>query len=150
MSDKREVQEKPLIILRNAEDYPTWKSYTVSRLQQQNCDWAITGRPQPNLDSVRATLIEDGFAAADVRPSSLVSALRDEKKNHFIALTKSAGLILELVDKSLQPLLNNKSAAEMWVILKNLPAYLPHEHNSYLFRCLQRETLGVQRCGGLH
>lgn len=119
MSDKREVQEKPLIILRNAEDYPTWKSYTVSRLQQQNCDWAITGRPKPNLDSVRATLIEDGFAAADLRPSTLVSALRDEKKDHFIALTKSAGLILELVDKSLQPLLNNKSAAEMWAILEN-------------------------------
>lgn len=119
MSDKREVQEKPLIILRNVEDYPTWKSYTVSRLQQQSCHWAITGRPQPNLESVRATLIEDGFAAADLRPSTLVSALRDEKKDHSTALTKSAGLILELVDKSLHPLLNNKSAAEMWTILEN-------------------------------
>ena len=119
MSDKREVQEKPLIILRNAEDYPTWKSYTVSRLQQQSCDWAITGRPQPNLESVRATLIEDGFAAADLRPSTLVSALRDEKKDHLIALTKSAGLIKELVDKSLHPLLNNKTAAEMWTILED-------------------------------
>ena len=109
MSDKREVQEKSLIILRNAEDYPTWKCYTISRLQQQNCDWAITGRPQPNLDSVRATL---GFADADLRPSTLVSALRDEKKDHFMALRKSVGLILELVDKILHPLLNNKSAAE--------------------------------------
>ena len=33
MSDKQEVQEKLLIILRNAKDYPTWKSYIVSRLQ---------------------------------------------------------------------------------------------------------------------
>ena len=113
MSDRQEVQEKPLIILRNAEDYPTWKSYTVSRLQQKSFNWAITGRPQPNLESVRATLIEDGFAAADLRPSTLVSALRDEKKDHLTALTKSAGLIKELVDKSLYLLLNNKTAAEM-------------------------------------
>ncbi len=118
MSDKREAQDKPLIILRDAEDYPTWKSYTVSRLQQASCDWAIIGRPQPNLDSVRATLIEDGFAAADLRPSTLVSALRDEKKDHINALAKSAGIIKELVDKSLHLLLNNKTAAEMWTILR--------------------------------
>lgn len=113
MSDKREAQDKPPIILRNAEDYPTWKSYTVSRLQQTGCDWAIIGRPQPNLDSVRATLIEDGFAPADLRPSTLVSALRDEKKDHINAQAKSAGIIKELVDKSLHPLLNNKTAAEI-------------------------------------
>lgn len=71
------------------------------------------------MDSVRATLIEDGFAAADLRPSTLVSALRDEKKDHLIALTKSAGLIKELVDKSLHPLLSNKTAAEMWSLLEN-------------------------------
>ena len=119
MSDRRDTQDKPLIILRNAEDYPTWKSHAISRLQQQSCDWAITGRPQPNLESVRATLIEDRFAPADLRPSTLVSALRDEKKDHLIALTKSAGLIKELVDKSLHPLLNNKTAAEMWTLLED-------------------------------
>lgn len=117
MSDRRDVQEKPLIILKSAEDYPTWKSYTISRLQQQNCDWAISGKAQPNLDSVRAILIEDGFAAADLRPSTLVSALRDEKKDYLTALTKSAGLIKELVDKSLHPLLHGKTAQEMWTIL---------------------------------
>ena len=52
MSDKREAQDKPLIIVRNAEDYTTWKPYTISRLQQQNCNWVIVGRPQPNLESV--------------------------------------------------------------------------------------------------
>lgn len=119
MSDKREVQDKPLIILRNAEDYPDWKSYAVSRLQQQSCNWAITDRPQPNLESIRATLIEDGFAAADIRPATLVAALRDEKKDYLFGLSKSAGLIKELVDKSLHPLLNDKSAAEMWTFLEN-------------------------------
>ncbi len=112
MSDQQSTHDKPLIILRNAEDYPTWKPYAMSRLQQQNCAWALTGRPQPNLESVRAALIEDGFAEVDLRPSILVTALRDEKKDHFIALTKSAGLIQKIVDKNLHPLLNNKTAAE--------------------------------------
>lgn len=110
MSDRRDTQDKPLIILRNAEDYPT---YAISRLQQQSCNWAITGRPQPNLESVRATVIEDGFAPADLRPSTLVSALRDEKKEHLTALTKSAGIIQEIVDKNLHPRLSNKTTTEM-------------------------------------
>lgn len=117
MSDRRDVWKKPLIILNNAEDYPNRKSYIISRLQQQNCDWIIIGKPQLNLDFVWATLIEDGFAAVDLRPSTLVSALRDEKKDYLNTLTKSAGLIKELVDRSLHPLLHEKTAQEMWTIL---------------------------------
>ncbi len=71
------------------------------------------------MESVRATLIEDGFAAVDLRPSTLVAALRDEKKDHFIALTKSVGLIQEMLDKSLHPLLNDKTAAEMRTLLED-------------------------------
>lgn len=107
------MQEKPLIILHNAEDYPTWNSYIVSRLKQQNCNWAITKRLQPNLESVQATLIEDRFAIADLRSSTLVSAQKDERKDHLTALTKSAGLIKEFVDKSLYFSLNNKIANKM-------------------------------------
>ena len=124
MSDRRETQEKPLIILRSAEDYSTWKTYTISRLQQHNCSWAIVGRPQPNLESVRTTLIEDGFAAENLRPSILASVLRKEKKDFLTALSKSAGFIKELIDKSLQPLLSKKSAAEMWTILENRFQYI--------------------------
>ena len=119
MSDQRETQEKPLIILRNAKNYPTWKIYIISRLQEHNCQWAIVGKPQPNLESVRTTLIEDGFAAEDLRPSILASVLREKKKNFLAALSKCAGLIKELVDKSLHLLLSEKSAAEMWIILEN-------------------------------
>ena len=102
-----------MIILRNAEDYSTWKSYTISRYQQQNYDWAIIGKSQPNLDLVQAMLIEDRFAAVDLRLLILVSALKDEKKDHFITLTKSAGWILKLIDKSLYLLLSNKSSTKM-------------------------------------
>ena len=71
------------------------------------------------MESVQVTLIKDGFAAVDLRSSTLVEALKDEKKDHFIALTKSAGLIQEMVDKSLHPLLDDKTAAKMWTLLEN-------------------------------
>ncbi len=48
----------------------------------------------------------------------LISALRDEKKVHLIPPTRSAGIIKELVDKNLHPLLNGKTAQEMWAILE--------------------------------
>ncbi len=49
----------------------------------------------------------------------LVAALRDEKKDYHVGLIKSAGLIRELVDKTIHPLLNDKSAAQMWTFLEN-------------------------------
>lgn len=64
-------------------------------------------------------LIADRFAANNLKTATLVSALRDEKKEYTLALTKSVGLIKELADKSLHPLLNNKSSVEMWTILQD-------------------------------
>lgn len=118
MSDRREVQTKPLIILRNAEDYPKWKSHITSKLQQQNCEWAITERATPNLESVKANLIEDGFAREDLRPSTLVSALRDEKKDYLSGLGKAISTIQDHVADSLHPLLEGKTAPEKWSILE--------------------------------
>ena len=48
-----------------------------------------------------------------------MTALRDKKKAYHVGLMKSAGLIKELVDKSLYPFLNNKSAAEMRTFLES-------------------------------
>lgn len=47
---------------------------------------------------------------ADLRLSTLILALRDEKKDYFIALTKKTGIIKEFVDKNLYTLLNSKIA----------------------------------------
>ncbi len=49
----------------------------------------------------------------------LTATLRDKKKDYLVALTKSAGIIQELVDKSLYSLLHNKTSAEMWTILQD-------------------------------
>lgn len=63
--------------------------------------------------------MEDEFMLVDLRPATLIAALKDEKKDYLIGLTKSIGLIKELVNKSLHPLLNDKSAVKMWTIFKN-------------------------------
>ena len=118
MSDKREMQDKLLIILQNYQDYPDWKLYAFNKLQQQSCNWAITNKPEPTLESVRAALIKETFTLEDLKPATLVIALRNEKKDYHVGLTKSAGLIKELGDKSFQSLLNNKNAAEMWTFLE--------------------------------
>lgn len=120
MSDIRETRTKPLILLRNAEDYLNWKSHIISKLQQQNCEWAITERATPNLESVKANLILDGFAKADLSPSTLVSALRDEKKDHLSGLGKAVSIIKDHVVDSLHPLFLGKNAPEMWLILEIL------------------------------
>ena len=49
----------------------------------------------------------------------LASALREEKMDFLAALSKSAGLIKEFVNKSLHPLLSEKNAAKMCTILEN-------------------------------
>lgn len=49
----------------------------------------------------------------DLRLATLMAALRDKKKDNYIGLTKSAGLIRELVDKTIYYLLINKSAAQI-------------------------------------
>lgn len=49
----------------------------------------------------------------------LVPALRDEKKDYPVGFTKSASLIKEFMYKTIYPLLNDKSAAQMWTFLEN-------------------------------
>lgn len=49
----------------------------------------------------------------------ITSTLKKKKKDFFATLSKSASLIKKLDDKNLQPLLNKKSEAEIWIILEN-------------------------------
>lgn len=62
---------------------------------------------------MHATLIENGFASANLKPSTFIATLRNEKKDHLVELIKSTDLINELFDKSLYLLLSDKSVSEM-------------------------------------
>lgn len=104
--------------MKNTKNYPDYKYYAVSKLKQQSYNWTITNRPQPNLKLVCNTLIKDCFAVANLKPATLVAALKDKKKDYLIGLTKGTDLIKKLVDKNLYSLLNNKSAAKIWTFFK--------------------------------
>lgn len=119
MSNIREVQTKPLIILKNAEDYSNWKSQITSKLQHQNYKWAIIKKVTLNLKLVKANLFTNGFAQEDLRPSTLVSALKDKKKDYLSRLRKAVSTIKDHVADLLYLLFLGKTALKMWSILKN-------------------------------
>lgn len=90
MSNEQNTQTKPLAVpLSDAKDCASKKSYIISKLQQQNCKWVIIERPTPNLESVKANL--------DLRPSTLLSALRYEKEDHLDDSGKSSGTIKDQI-----------------------------------------------------
>lgn len=117
MSDKREVQNKALIL--TTEDYPRWKSHTLSKLAQSNCSWALDGRDPLTLESVKEKLIGLGFTQDQLRPSTLVSALLSEGEKHKTAMAKSKSITHELVADAHHPILEGKTAQEMWNALEN-------------------------------
>ena len=119
MSDRRKEQEKAdRVILENAEDYPKWRSYTISALQEKNCDWTITGRPEPTRDTISANLLSLGFSANDLNAEALYTALSAEIKEHRAAIKKGEGIIRKLVAYKHHPILEGKTAKEMWEALK--------------------------------
>lgn len=66
-----------------------------------------------NLESIYTALIADGFITNDLKTATLVSVLRDKKKEYTLTLTKNASIIKELMDKSLYSFLDKKSSAKM-------------------------------------
>ena len=57
--------------------------------------------------------MEDGFAIVNLKLAIFVIVLRDKKKYYLVNLIKSTRLIKKLVNKSLDPLFNDRSAAEI-------------------------------------
>ena len=68
--------------------------------------------------------MEDGFATANLKLAIFIIALKNKKKYYLINLTKSTRLIKKLVDKNLDPLFNDRSAAKIWIILENRFQYI--------------------------
>lgn len=74
---------------------------------------------------------------ADLRPSTLVSALRDEKKDHLSGLGKAISTIKDHIVDSL-----GKTAPEMWAILEDrFQPYLANEHIHRIHRRLHEEII---------
>lgn len=118
MSDKREAQEKPLIILSCSADYPRWKAYAMSKLRQRGCEWTVTGREAPTLESIRAKLIEQGFTANQLRPNILINVLMHKEERYNVGIGKAGGILSKLVADAFQPIIENQTPHEAWEILK--------------------------------
>lgn len=118
MSDRRETQNKPLVILSNSADYPRWKSYAMSELRQQGCEWTVTGRERPTIESIRGKLIEKGFTNAQLKPQILINALMHDEEKYDLAMSKSAGILSKLVSDQHQPIIEGKTPEEAWNILQ--------------------------------
>ena len=116
----REEQEKAeRVILESAEDYPEWRSYTISALQEKNCDWTITGRPEPTREKIQANLESLGFLSLDFSAKALYISLSTEIKEHRAAIKKGEGIIRKSVAHKHHPILEGKNAQEMWAALKD-------------------------------
>ena len=119
LPDINSSTEKPHF-LENSEHYSAWASYTRGILLKNNCDTAILEtQPEISLDSIRESLIVSGFTPASLTTSILVKELRDDKNRQKTEMTKAIGIIHGLVASCHYNLINNKTAAEMWAILKN-------------------------------
>lgn len=119
MSDRREEQEKgERVILESAEDYPGWRSYTISALQEKNCDWTITGRPEPTKQTIQANLQKLEFSPPDFTAQAIYTTLSTEIKEHNAAIKKGEGIIRKSVAHKHHPILEGKNAKEMWIALK--------------------------------
>lgn len=118
MSDRRESRNKPLVILSNSADYPRWKSYAMSELRQQGCEWTVIGREWSTIDSIRNKLIEKGFTNAQLKPNILLNALMHDEEKYDIAMSKSAGILSKLVSDQHQPIIEGKTPEEVWNTLQ--------------------------------
>lgn len=119
MSDRQEEQEKgERVILEITDDNPRWRSYTISKLQEKNCDWTITERPEPTRLTVQENLQSLGFSPLDFTAQGIYTALSTEIKEHRAAIKKGEAVICKTVGHKHHPILEGKTPEQMWKILK--------------------------------
>ncbi len=118
MSDVRETQNKPLMTLTGADNYLRWKAYAMSERKQSGCDWAVTGRELPTVDSIKAKLIDRGFQQNQLKPNILINMLIQDEEKHNLGLAKAVGILSKLVSDALQPMIENKTPQEAWNALQ--------------------------------
>ncbi|MCJ1348328.1 hypothetical protein MMC31_006559, partial [Peltigera leucophlebia] len=110
---RQEKQEKvEQVILESAEDYPRWRSYTISALQEKNCDWTITGRSEPTRETIKANVESLGFLTLDFSAQALYTSLSAEIKQHQAAIKKGEQIIRKSVAHKHYPILEGKNAQE--------------------------------------
>ena len=68
---------------------------------------------------MKTNLILDRFAKVHLRSSTLVSALKNKKKNYFSGLKKTISTIMDYMADLLHSFLEEKTVSKMWSILES-------------------------------
>ena len=90
----------------------------MSELRQQGCEWAITGRERPTIESIRGNLLEKGFLNAQLKPQIIINALMHDEEKYDLAMSKAAGILSKIVSDQHQPIIEGKSPQEAWNTLQ--------------------------------
>lgn len=90
----------------------------MSELRQHGCEWTVTGRERPTIESIREKLIEKGFTNAQLKPQILINALMHDEEKYDLAMSKSAGILSKLVSDQHQPIIEGKTPEEAWNTLQ--------------------------------
>lgn len=98
-----------------------------------------------NLELMKANLILDRFTQADLRPSTLVLTLRDEKKNHLSSLGKATALSKTMWPTHCIFFLRKESTRNVVNLKKLFLAHLINKYISSVFRGVQKKIYKVQK-----
>ena len=90
----------------------------MSEIRQQGCEWAITGRERPTIESIRQNLVREGFTNAQLKPQMIISALMHDEEKYDLAMSKAAGILSKIVSDQHQPIIEGKSPQEAWNTLQ--------------------------------
>lgn len=84
----------------------------MSELRQQGCEWTITGKERPTIESIRESLTGKGFTAAQLTPNILINTMVHSEEKYDKAMSKASGIIAKLVADQHQPIIEGKTPQE--------------------------------------
>lgn len=144
----RRIKKANRIILEESENYTKWRSYILDKLQQRNCNWAITERLPPTKESLRRAAEKMGFSPAEITSQTIYTTLTIKLKEYQAALKKVEGVIKNSVAHKNQPNLKGKTAQEIWKILKTKFQHI--SSMSILRLILDTTKIQLSNCTDIH
>lgn len=118
MSDKKETPNKLFVIFSSLTDYPRWKSYTMSELRQQGCNWTIIKKERTTIKTIQEDLIKKGFTAAQLTPNIFINTMLYGKEKYDKSMSKAEGIISKLVSDQQQPIIERNTPQEALTLLQ--------------------------------
>lgn len=90
----------------------------MNKMQQQGCEWTITGREPPIIKYIRARLINCGFTNNQLKPNILINSLIHKEEKHTLVMGKAGGILSKLISNALQLIIKGKTPQEGWNALQ--------------------------------